>query len=64
MCLCYVLALVFDMADSSDVIPTHVNYKIRMNVDMVDTTDKFRVLDRSVIHSITRYTEKIDMVNV
>ena len=34
------LGLVFDMDASQldDALPTHIEYKIRMSVDMVDTT--------------------------
>jgi len=42
-------ALVFS-TDSfiNDSVPSYLSYKIRMDMDRVDTTDKFKVTDRFV----------------
>ena len=44
-------ALVFNTGNSDDdnqTIPRYVSYKIRMDVDRVDSTSKFQVTDRCV----------------
>ena len=54
-------ALVFDVSKETSPthngseFPTHVSYKIRMDTDRVDSTSRFKVVDRSVIAPLTHY---------
>ena len=59
------LGLVFDMDASQldDALPTHIEYKIRMSVDMVDTTSgtvaqEHRVTDRCVLQVLLHGTQR------